>query len=83
MRTEGIVTTFLASAGSSMSPRARMSDAAWRINSPTRSPRCDGPPLLWDGRGMDEFGLGWRWKQGGRRGAGVVAPPRSCMAAGG
>src|SRR5689334_2895604 len=46
MRTSGTVTTCAAKTSSWISPRLSISASACRINSPTRSWRCEGPVLF-------------------------------------
>src|SRR5262245_23890453 len=46
MRTSGTVMTCAASTSSCTRPRASIAAKAWRISSPTRSWRCDGPAIL-------------------------------------
>src|SRR5271170_566155 len=55
MRTLGIVTTWRSSTGSATSPRDRISAKAWRIDSATRSRRCEGLADLESERGMVEI----------------------------
>src|SRR6516164_540835 len=43
MRTSGTVITWPSRIGSCTAPRVSISASAWRIISPTRSCRCDGP----------------------------------------